>query len=78
VYAKATRPNAARYSCTGAPSAAGGGHRGRKRLLLLFKKAGGQQNAAASGPQINSRPVITRARPFRQSARAGGDPVKIL
>lgn len=61
----------------GAPSAAVGGHRGhrrrrRKRLLLLFKKAAGQQNAAAAsaaGPQINSRPVITRA-PF-SPRRAG-------
>lgn len=69
----------------GAPSAAVGGHRGhrrrRKRLLLLFKKAAGQQNAAAAsaaGPQINSRPVITRA-PFSPppQRRAGpGRPCK--
>lgn len=56
----------------GAPSPAGGGHRHRrrrrKRLLLLFKKAAGQQNAAAAGPQINSRPVITRA-PFLRLRR---------
>lgn len=70
-HATKRRPSYIYTHTAGAHPPAGGGHshrhRRRKRLLLLFKKAAGQQNAAAAGPQINSRPVITRARtrPFR-------------